>query len=276
MGIFLRLVAVLVCIFGVAVDAAVAQDVGSTPTDSDSGVLRSFEKTIESDSENNNAGTHQRERSHARDEHDDDSGDDLEDDLASGFMDGLVNVVSTVIVDGGRATMQRVAPDNLSASRRHDGDALIPFMRYDFGYQRVSSGIDASFNRFEGGYGPFALYLEEYGFHEAAPATVLTVHRQMFLYRVAGQNTEVDFGFGRSIVTGANRTVMGAFSVRGKFKLTDYASIDFTPVWGNGMGDYELAFRLGRPYGSFTLGYRSLITSGASLNGPFAGFAFYF
>ena len=269
------LVAVLACILGMTVDAA-AKDVSSTSPDSDAGVLRKFEKTIQPDSGNNNVRPPRREPSRTREEHDDSIGHELGEELATDFVNGLVNVVSTVIVDGGRATMQRVSPDNESSSRRNDGDALIPFVRYDFGYQRVSSNIEATFNRLEGGYGPFALYIEEYGFHEAAPVSVLRVQRQMFLYRVAGQYTEIDFGLGRSVISGAKRTVMDAFSLRGKFMLTDYASIDFTPVWGNGMDDYELALHWGRQFGSFTVGYRSLQTSGASLNGPFVGFALFF
>jgi len=269
-------VAVLACALVMTVDSAVANDVSSTSPDSDAGVLRKFEKSIQPDSGNNNVSPPQREPSRTREEHDDGIGHELGEELATDFVNGLVNVVSTIIVEGGRATMQRVAPDDSSSSRRNDGDALIPFVRYDFGYQRVSSNIEATFNRLEGGYGPFALYLEEYGFHEAAPVSVLRVQRQMFFYRVAGQHIEIDFGLGRSVVSGAKRTAMNAFSLRGKFMLTDNASVDFTPVWGNGMDDYELALRWGRQFGSFAVGYRSLQTSGASLNGPFVGFALYF
>ena len=275
-GAGMRLVAILVGIFGMTMDVAVAQDVSSTSQDSDASVLRHFEKSIQPDSGNNNVGIPQGEPPHTGKDDDDSIGHELGDELATDFMNGLMNVVSTIVVEGGRATMQRVAPGTDASFRRNDGDALIPFVRYGFGYQRVSANIDATFNRLEGGYGPFALYLEEYGFHEAAPASVLMVQRQMFLYRVAGQHTEIDFGLGRSVVAGAKRTVMDAVSLRGKFMLSDSTSIDFTPVWGNGMDDYELTLHWGRQFGSFAVGYRSLQTSGASLNGPFAGFAFYF
>jgi len=92
----------------------------------------------------------------------------------------------------------------------------------------------------------------------------------------SGQHIEIDFGLGRSVVSGAKRTAMNAFSLRGKFMLTDNASVDFTPVWGNGMDDYELALHWEGSLVRFAVGYRSLQTSGASLNGPFVGFALYF
>lgn len=273
-------------VFGMAADIAAAHEdrlnsnathddrssqTASRPQGADTSVLHGFEKSVQSAPENNQQNAPRTESSRRR-EHDDGVGYELGEELVEGFMD----VAMTLLAEGGRSTLRRLDPAADAPSHRDDGDPSIPFVRYDFGYQRVSARIDAHINRLEGGYGPVALFLEDYSFNETSPASTLNIRRHMLLYRMSGKLAEIDIGLGESVISGMQRTAVGAVSLRGRFMLGENVSMEFMPIWGGGMSDYELALQWGRQYGSLKTGYRTLHSPGASLSGPFAGFALYF
>ncbi len=270
---------ILAGVLGMVTNIAGAQEYDSSRDRSssrgaDSSVLHNFEKSVQPAAEDKG-----RDESHSgrpyRREHDD-HGDGVGGDLEEGFVQGMVNMSMNLIAAGGASSMQRIQPGADSLLYRDNGEPLIPFARYDFAYQHVSSGISAHVSRFEGGYGPMGLYLEDYTFNESAPTAALDIKRQMFLYRMSVSQAEVDIGFGQSVITGTQRTVIKAVSLRGRFMLNDNISIDLMPVWGDGMDDYELALHYGMQYGSLKIGYRSLNSPSATLSGPFAGLAFYY
>lgn len=261
-------VVVLAAVLGMTAGIAAAQD--STSQSTDTSELHRFEKSIQPPEYNKPTQPHT-EYEHHR-EHGDGSGSDLVDDLGQGLVDLAMNMLEA----GGVSSLQRLEPGADPSQHRNDGDLLIPFVRYDFAYQRVSSDITAHFNRFEGGYGPVALFLEDYAFSEQSPPSSLTVKRQMFLYRMSGSKAEMDIGLGQTVILGTQRTVINALSVRGRIMFDENISIDIFPIWGDGMADYELALHYGRKYGSLMIGYRSLNSYSTSLEGPFAGFALYF
>ncbi len=199
------------------------------------------------------------------------------DDFAGGFADELAQIAMDVIAESGRLTMQRLDSSTDIALRRNDGDIMIPFVRYDFAHQNVSGSIFANTHRLELGYGPFALFLEDSVFHERAPSNTLTITRQLFLYRMSLSRTaEVDFGLGRSIVYGTQRTELNSVSLPVKLVVSENVALELRPTWADTMDDYEIALNWGRPYGSLKVGYRSLVAAGTSLNGPFAGFSLYY
>ena len=269
-------VAVLAGIFGMAADIAAAHEdnpgrKAPSPQGADTSVLHRFEKSIQSATESNKQSDPLPE-SYYRTKHDDGIGHELGDAL----VEELVNVAMTILAEGGKSTLQRLDPATEGRLYRNEGDPSIPFVRYDFAYQQVSANIDARSSRLEGGYGPVALFLEDYSFNETLPASTLDIQRQMLLYRMSGQQAEFDIGLGQSVITGAGRTVVGAVSLRCRFTLGENVSMEILPVWGGGMSDYELALYWGRQYGSLKIGYRSLSSPDVSLNGPFAGFALYF
>lgn len=267
---------ILAGIFGMAVDIAAAHEDNSSPNSSsshgaDTSVLHSFEKSVQSAPENNRQSNPQTASSPRR-EHDDGVGHELGEEI----IEGLLDVTMTILAEGGRSTLRRLDPATDVPLQRTDGDPSIPFVRYDFGYQRVSANIDAHINRFEGGYGPVALFLEDYSFNETSPASTLKIQRHMLLYRMSGKLAEIDFGFGESVISGMQRTTVGAVSLRGRFVIDENVSIEVMPIWGGGMSDYELALQWGRQFGSLKIGYRALYSPDVSLSGPFAGFALYF
>jgi hypothetical protein len=269
-------VVILAGIFGMAVDIAAAHEDNSSPNSSsshgaDTSVLHSFEKSVQSAPENNRQNNPQTASSPRR-EHDDGVGYELGEEI----IEGLLDVTMTILAEGGRSTLRRLDPAMDATLQRTDGDPSIPFVRYDFGYQRVSANIDAHINRLEGGYGPVALFLEDYSFNETSPASTLKIQRHMLLYRMSGKRAEIDMGLGESVISGMRRTTVGAVSLRGRFMLGENVSMEIMPVWGGGMSDYELALQWGRQYGSLKIGYRTLHSLDASLSGPFAGFALYF
>ncbi len=267
-------VAVLAGSLAMSVDIAAAHEDGSSPRSSgaqgvDTSVLHGFERSVQAASGSSNQNNPQ---SSGRRGHDDGIAHELGEEL----VQGVVDVAMTILSEGGRSTLRRLDPATDVPLQRNDGEPSIPFVRYDFAYQQVSSNIDAHINRLEGGYGPIAVFLEDYSFNETSPTSTLKIQRHMLLYRMSGQQAEVDIGLGESVISGMQRTTVGAVSLRGRFVIDENFSIEVMPIWGGGMSDYELALQWGRQYGSLKVGYRALYSPDVSLSGAFAGFALYF
>lgn len=256
-------------------EGALAHDEGSGRPTSDQtspssqgreeGALRKFEKSTQPTSTRNGRGDTQSEVPYSKG-HDD-----------NGLLQFALEVVGEMFAMGGRSSMSRILPQGESSSvPRMNGEPLIPFIRYDFAFQRISSDISARSNRIEGGYGPLALYLEDYAFIENNPPSALNVGRLMFLYRMAGDVTEIDVGLGRTVLAGATRTEIDAITVRAKYRFNEHFALDFQPVFGDRLYDLELALSYGQQFGAIKVGYRSLNSPSDSLSGVFTGLAFYY
>lgn len=200
----------------------------------------------------------------------------LGDDLVGELMGDMVGAVVGIAGHMGALTLQRLGSGADADTRREEGDILVPFVRYDFFRQQVVSNIYATDHRLEVGYGPVALLVEKYTFYQQ-PNDTLTINRKLFLYRMSPtRNAEIDLGFGETVVSGLQNTSLGTFSLPIAVMLGDNVSLEFRPTWSNNLDDYEGAVHVGGRYGSLKLGYRSLSTNGAVLNGPFAGFSLYY
>jgi hypothetical protein len=242
----------------------------SAPPDGNSSVLRKFEKSVQ---------PHPYKpvqpapvpapapyRTHNRNE-----------SLGNTLANELINTGMDVVAELGKITMQRLSPDTDATLRRNDGDLLIPFVRYDFAHQIISGNIFANNHRLEAGYGPFAVLYEDYIFHEQAPGNTLTINRQMLVYRMSANKTiEVDFGLGQTILYGSQRTPLDTVTIPVRIIVSEGVALELRPTWANTMDDYELALHWKYQFGSLKIGYRSLISSGEALNGPFAGFSLYY
>jgi hypothetical protein len=253
-------------------------DGSSGKRSSDNSVLHGFENSVPSAPDANKP-SRQEERHESRHgaeaRHEDEKPDAFSAMLAEMFVDA--------IADGGRRSLQRVSSgyaagldDFTPSSPRVNGEPLIPFVRYDFALQRVSGDVSAHMNRVEGGYGPVGVYLEDYSFFEKSSQSTLDFKRSMVLYRMAGDTVEIDFGAGQTVMTGLGRKVIDAFLLRSRFRINENVTVDFQPVWGTGLDDYEFALSYGWQYGAFKAGYRSLNSPTATLSGFFAGATLYF
>lgn len=239
-----------------------------TPQGTDTSVLRRFEKGVQPAPERQSEPRYVAPSRASRED-----GNGIGDDLAQDFTDAVMDLV----IAGGQYTMQRVAPGADDLLRRNAGEPLIPFVRYDFAYQNVSPSIDARIHRFESGYGPIAVLLENFTFNERVPSNTLKVERQMILYRMSvGNEAEVDVGIGKSVITGMQRTMIDVISLPVKFMISENVSVELRPTWGGTVDDYEVALHWGMQFGSLKAGYRILSSPDASLNGPFAGIALYY
>lgn len=183
------------------------------------------------------------------------------------------------VAPGEDSTMKRLDPRTDISLRRDDGDILIPFVRYDFAYQNITSTINASSNRLEAGYGSYGLLLEHYVFQESNPSASLTIDRQIFLFRLsADRTTELDLGLGESVVIGAQNTSLSTVSLPVKLVLGENENmvLELRPTWADRMDDYEAAMLIGERFWSMKIGYRTLNSPSVSLHGPFAGFSLYY
>lgn len=229
----------------------------------DNSKLRKFERSVQSSQQTaaTTASTHYESR------------DQLHADTSFSLGDEFVDLLGEL----GQQTWRRLDPLDVSVQRRNAGDFPIPFIRYDFAYQNVASNIHASSHRLEAGYGPFAIFMEEYTFNEAAPDNTLTISRQLLLYRMSADPMfEVDVGLGQSVVSGVQSTSLSTLSLPVRVVLGENAALEFRPAWAGGMSDYELALHIGRRYGSLKVGYRALNSPDSTLSGPFAGFSVYY
>ncbi|HEY6093404.1 MAG TPA: hypothetical protein VIU93_00485 [Gallionellaceae bacterium] len=242
-------------------NSACAQE-NSTSSSGDDSKLRKFERSVQAAQQSSAPAT-----AHYDSRNSPHAGTGF--NLDSEFMDWIGEL--------GQQTWQRLDLTEGGASRRNEGDFTIPFIRYDFAYQNVAASIHASSHRLEAGYGPFAVFLEEYTFKETSPDSTLTISRQLLLYRMSVDPMfEVDLGIGQSVVSGAESTSLSTLSLPVRVVLGENAALEFRPAWAGGMNDYELALHIGRQYGSVKVGYRVLNSPDSTLSGPFAGFSVYY
>ncbi len=171
-------------------------------------------------------------------------------------------------------TLERLDARTDITLRRDEGDVLIPYVRYDFAYQQLSSSISGYDNRLELGYGVASLLVEDYRLYDRAYATALTLDRYLLQYRVSlNRRSEFDFGVGETEMLGANYTQLGTVSLAARFILADNLLLEVRPTWARTIQDYEAAIALTQPYWSLKAGYRSMTSPGGTLQGPFIGLA---
>ena len=174
-------------------------------------------------------------------------------------------------------TIARLDPRTDITVRRDDGDILIPYARYDFGYQQLSSGIRGYDNRLEAGYGPFSFLFEDYRLYDQNYGAALTIERYLMQYRVSvNRSSEIDFGVGQTDLMGAGYTSLGTLSVAGRFMLLDNLMLEVRPAWARTVHDYDGALVLTQPYWSLKAGYRTMTSPGGVLQGPYLGFAVHY
>jgi hypothetical protein len=174
-------------------------------------------------------------------------------------------------------TMARLDPRTDITVRRDEGDILIPYARYDFGYQTLSAGIHGYDNRLEAGFGVVSVLFEDYRLYDRNFGVGLTVDRYLLQYRISvNRRSEFDFGIGQTDLMGATLTQLGTVSVTGRIMLVDNLLLELRPAWARTVQDYDGALVLTLPYWSLKAGYRSMTSPGGTLQGPYIGFALHY
>lgn len=159
---------------------------------------------------------------------------------------------------------------------RKPGESLIPFVRFDYGYQNVESDIDASDYRVEFGYGPLGFQVRKTFYVEDDPNDKLDVTQFHALYRMSlGNRVELDLGLGVFELEGNEKNSGFSFTAPVLFHPNEIIGIELRPAWtvinGNSIAEYDIALLCGWRYIAFRTGYKSLDAPGASLNGPYIG-----
>ncbi len=174
-------------------------------------------------------------------------------------------------------TMDRLDPRADITLRRDDGDVLIPYARYDFGYQEVSSSISGYDNRLEFGFGAASMQVEDYRLYDRKYGAALTIDRYLLQYRVSvNRRSELDFGVGQTELLGASYTALGTVSMAARVILADNLMLELRPTWARTVQDYDAAVALTLPYWSLKAGYRTMTSPGGTLQGPYVGFALHY
>lgn len=213
-----------------------------------------------------------------------DSGDpevDDEPDSEDGLAGLVVDVAGLFVLARGVESWQRVRPpaagvEGTTVQPRRSGEALIPFVRVDAGYQAVESDVDAIDARLEVGFGPFAVQGRGTHYREDDPDDELDLMQAHALYRMSfGSKVEVDLGVGAMVLSGDDTRHGISGTVPILIHPWEVVGLEFRPAWaglgGHTVGDYDLALVVGWRYLRLRSGYRWLSSGPASLNGPTIG-----
>ncbi len=205
------------------------------------------------------------------------SGDSASGDSGAGGSGSDDPPIHTFLDRPTNLTMARLDPRTDISVRRDDGDILIPYARYDFGYQTLSAGIYGYDNRLEAGFGAFGVQFEDYRLYDRNFGIGLTLDRYLLQYRISvNRRSEFDFGIGQTDLMGATLTQLRTVSVTGRIMLVDNLMLEVRPAWARTVQDYDGALVLTLPYWSLKAGYRSMTSPGGTLQGPYIGFALHY
>jgi len=125
---------------------------------------------------------------------------------------------------------------------RKPGESLIPFVRFDYGYQNVDSHIDASDYRVEFGYGPLGFQVRKTSYVEDDPDDKLDVNQFHVLYRMSlGNKIEIDLGLGVFEIEGNEKISAFSFTIPVLFQPNEIIGIELRSAWtqisGNSISD---------------------------------------
>jgi len=160
---------------------------------------------------------------------------------------------------------------------RNMGSALLPFVRFDGTYQRVSSDVKALDYRMELGYGPAAIHFDQTRFKESNPDDTLKLTQGYALYRMSfGTMVEFDIGLGGASLSGTDTHRNFSWTLPLRVQPMENVGIEFRPAWVDSVSDYDLAVLLHYHYTSLKVGYRWLVSGAETLSGPYAGLSVHY
>lgn len=206
-----------------------------------------------------------------------------DDSCLGGIVNLYFELVADVFMTYGKISWTRIHKDfdpdfplYKGLEYRKPGESLIPFVRFDYGYQNVASDMDASDYRAEFGYGPFGFQVRKTSYVEDDPDDTLDINQFYALYRMSlGNKVEIDLGLGVFQIEGNEKNSAFSFTVPVLIHPNEIIGIELRPGWteihGNSIMDYDIALLCGWRYISLRIGYKSLNAPGASLNGPYIG-----
>ena len=197
--------------------------------------------------------------------------------IAEGIGMAVGKAAELVIIMNKNSWNRVFSPQDIynGLSPRKKGEALLPFIRLDTGFQYVDSDIDALDFRLEVGAGPFGAQFRQTHYDERIPVDELDIKQWHLMTRMSAKYLEVDLGLGSMIIEGNNTNSGFSFTLPILFHPKDFAGVEFRPAWAfindNTIQDYELTLSLGWQYISFRIGYRWMCSPHVSLSGPLAG-----
>ncbi len=159
---------------------------------------------------------------------------------------------------------------------REKGEALLPYARFDYGYQNLHDDIYANDYRLEFGRGAFGIQARKTDLFEENPKDKLSLTYIHGLLRLSfGNYFEIDPGIGKIRLDGNDANNGFSFTLPVLIHPTKNFGFECRPVWsrvnGNSIRDIDLSVLAGTDYVSLKVGYRVLKTGGEELKGPHIG-----
>jgi hypothetical protein len=257
------------------------------------GKLDEFEKDVSSNKghpeskpeETAKQDTHDPEQGNPAEDKDTESG--IFEDIFGDIFDGLI----FALIDGGRASIAKnsrtgseepiLVAENFSVSPRSPGQNIVPQLRVDLIAGGLESNIDLEDYRFDLGYGAVGISHKKTMLTESTPEDKLELRQTILMYRMTlSDELELDIGAGKYKLDGNNAYTEDASSFSILWNNRSGYGLEYRLTKADG-GDLELTdHEAGVHYGinrlSVKIGYRSIKGDVSSLEGPFAGIAFYY
>jgi hypothetical protein len=217
---------------------------------------------------------------------DEDTDDGIFDFMFDVIFDGLISTV----VDGGRASIAKsshmgseepiLVTENFSVSPRISGENIVPQLRADMTAGNLESNIDLEDYRFDLGYGAIGISHKKTTLTESAPEDKLELRQTILMYRMTlSDKLELDIGAGKYRLDGNNAHTEDAANFSILWNNRNGYGLEYRLTKANGntleLRDNEASFHYGIKRFSVKIGYRSITSDVISLEGPFAGVAFY-
>ena len=151
------------------------------------------------------------------------------------------------------------------------GDATLPVLRVDLFTQHLSTDLYALDVRSQLGYGQFMIMAQVSDYQERHPLDALTALRWGLGGRFAfGDYLQAQVIIGAMQFSGNNVTTRALITTPFAFTYGRYA-VEYRPTFADGVREHDLAARYQHRYWSVELGYRTLSSTRATLEGPYIG-----
>ncbi len=193
----------------------------------------------------------------------------------------LMSVFIVGLAAGGEQSWARVngsakdSQDN-NIRPRQTGEALIPFVRVDLGYQWLKADITAVDVRSEIGHSLLGMEVRHTRYEEEISKDDLNITEIHGLYRMSlGNFVEVDIGLGTLVLEGAETHSGVSMTTPVQVHPVDWLGVELRPVWSSVAGkdllDVDASLLFGWRYASLKAGYRWFRSEHQSLDGPHLG-----
>ncbi|MDH5302302.1 MAG: hypothetical protein OEW58_13170 [Gammaproteobacteria bacterium] len=210
-------------------------------------------------------------------------GDEFTRHMFSGLFDAVARGVGFTFSHGTRVTLDRTSwyQRTPGITPRKTGSPLLPTFRASGTWQSVYPDLEGRDFSVEVGHSLFSAQIRKTQFVENTPADSLTLSYGIIYYRLSyGNNFEINFGLGRSELTGNHKNIGTTFSAPITWQFADDFAFSLWQSYSSinrvALSDIDYSFMYVKNGFSTSLGYRSVSNPVSELSGPYVGLSYFY